>query len=208
MELVEELKIFKPNQFNLSDKVNKLTQENAEAQEIIKMTNQSYEKLKDTHSKTIAQFDESRELQRKTSERLNSLQLQYDLKMRDLNVARDEVSDSKHKLYNFTENSTTAIEKLEIEYKQTIQDLQLDFSKVLADKDQEISDIRSMHDRDKSDSKANMDELNRQIKSLVGQLAAFDNIDVDSYSRLKARQEVLNQNLEIFKDENKTLKYN
>lgn len=107
--------------------------------------------------------------------------------MRDLNCARDEVTDSKNKLHNFTENSTTAIEKLEIEYKQTIQDLQLDFSKVLADKDQEISDIRALHDRDKADSKANMDELNRQIKSLVGQLSAFENIDVDSYNRLKAR---------------------
>lgn len=50
--------------------------------------------------------------------------------------------------------------------------------------------------------------MNKQIKSLVSQLAAFDNIDVDSYNRLKARYEVLNQNLEIIKEENKTLKLN
>lgn len=192
----------------MSDKVNKLTQDNAEATEVIKMTNNSFDKLKEAHSKIVAQLDESRELQRKTAEKFNSLHLQYDLKMRDLNCARDDLTDSKHKLHNFTENSTTAIEKLEIEYKQTIQDLQLDFSKVLADKDQEISDIRLIHDRDKADSKANLDELNKQIKSLVGQLATFDNVDIDSYNRLKARYEVLNQNLEIIKDENKSLKYN
>lgn len=43
---------------------------------MIKSTNQSYEKLKENHSKIIAQYDESRELQRKTSEKLSSLQLQ------------------------------------------------------------------------------------------------------------------------------------
>jgi len=58
--------------------------------------------------------------------------------------------------------------------------LQLDFSKVLADKDLEISDIRLIADNEKADYKENVNELNKQIKSLVGQLATFDNIDVDS----------------------------
>lgn len=58
--------------------------------------------------------------------------------------------------------------------------MQLDFSKVLADKDLEISDIRLIADNEKADYKENVNELNKQIKSLVGQLATFDNIDVDS----------------------------
>jgi len=54
-------------------------------------------------------------LQRKTAERLNSLQLQYELKIRDINNTKDDLSDNKNKLKKFTENSTTAIEKLENE---------------------------------------------------------------------------------------------
>jgi hypothetical protein len=44
----------------------------------------------------------------------------------------------------------------------------------------EISDIRLIADNEKADYKENVNELNKQIKSLVGQLSTFDNIDVDS----------------------------
>jgi len=115
MELVEELNTFKPNYFTISDRVSKLSQENAEKQELLNQTNNVLENLREAHSKTISNEDELKESMKKTMDKLSSLQLQYDLKVRDLQNTREELGDYKIKMNKFNDNSTTAIEKLENE---------------------------------------------------------------------------------------------
>jgi len=86
--------------------------------------------------------------------------------------------------------------------------LQLDFGKILTDKDKDITDMKLLNDNEQMNLKTKIDELNKQVKSLIFQLSAYDNIDLDSHNRLKGKYEVLNQNLEFIKEENKNLKIN
>jgi len=206
MELVKEINSLKPLYEQTLHKLNETHIRLTDADDKNRQLDNYIERMKDTHGKTVSANDELKESLRRALERINALQLKVEFLVRESGDAKNELAESRLRLEKLTESSEAALAKKVEENRLTVKNLSGDFNSILTEKERTESDLRQQLEKERHKYKTNMTELNAQVKSLTSQLAVFENLDVDSYNKLKSKYEVINSTLEFVKEEHKTLK--